>query len=1067
MAIDKKYVDNVVLKQSALQNLLTNIKNYPIIDIDYIEPEEVDEQYKDDIWQNYTEGSPCIKITYGDSNTTKGNVMFHNSNRATIDKIKKEIARLETIKSQLSIQKSRWLKIKETNEQQLITKNNQIHSDIIDQFESTLENKYNFLVKIYGFFNFNELDSDVGYQPITLIMEGNVIKGYNNTLNPSNEDIRNNLFLYHYDSINNEYIEDVIEYDESNPSAPKARIIGYNSSYSYFNQHTILYDSNEPQYNYTYPTSFTTFTWATNYMQNSDLVNRDIKLQLLNEGWCLNTCNALTSFAETMTDANQKDACYKFIDFLQQYNNLVLLDTINSDENIAITFIECTDQDQYQSSKTYYYKKNNKYYLATYSENETSVSGAVGPWIQNMSGFYYIPEAQLATLNEYITTNYQPVYGLDNIYNSVIAQIQNIVSTILKRLNQNISQAISHLNLINNDMSWLNSNHLDINTITTEWYKSIENIKYLGVLDSGDHADDNIVLIDNNEIIVSNGQVVLDGTILKKYDGTSWININNDNIIHLFQSDKNIGEKFSISDYQTLIRYFQDELNNGGENSHGLVRGYKYVKVGGGIGFTHNKGVNENNQEYDIWTKISEPQTTPQRNGHFRIDLNNEVYEVGIKGLNLSSTSALFVNTNTVLNGTLFTENGNIYASGGAVIGSTYLGIRAYGSSGDYVENTTNSGKRETAGLWFDGKEDLLKTYNITKLNDNIGFQTTTAIATKSLSTPQIYTTSISAYNATISNTLAASSITASYIYSTTATNVNLNSTNANLTNIVATYIDSTTANFELISATTASFTQLNTTYLNGKNIQFINNTTQFLRRDGAWTDSLTGPFKSSYQSGTWNNSLSNAAFTLTDITTGFNGWICGPTHDGRIAISTYPNSDNKLYFGYRDRESLGTNSYLKKMTWDGSTGYLTTDRVYNAVYNDYAEYRKTILNVKPGQCVYDNDDGSLSISDRFLIPGAQIVSDTFGHVMGETDDCKTPLAVAGRVLVYTYQPRENYHAGMCVCSAPGGTVNIMSRKDIQEYPDCIVGIVSEIPDYEYWGTDNVKVDGRIWIKVK
>ena len=141
--------------------------------------------------------------------------------------------------------------------------------------------------------------------------------------------------------------------------------------------------------------------------------------------------------------------------------------------------------------------------------------------------------------------------------------------------------------------------------------------------------------------------------------------------------------------------------------------------------------------------------------------------------------------------------------------------------------------------------------------------------------------------------------------------------------------------------------------------------------------------------------------------------------------------------------------------------------RVFNAVFNDYAEYRKTCEGVKPGQCVYEKDDGSLAITDHFLMPGAQVVSDTFGHIMGGSEECTTPLAVAGRVLVYPYQDRKNYHAGMCVCAAPGGTVNIMSRKDIREYPDCIVGIVSEIPDYEYWGTDNVKVDGRIWIKVR
>lgn len=140
--------------------------------------------------------------------------------------------------------------------------------------------------------------------------------------------------------------------------------------------------------------------------------------------------------------------------------------------------------------------------------------------------------------------------------------------------------------------------------------------------------------------------------------------------------------------------------------------------------------------------------------------------------------------------------------------------------------------------------------------------------------------------------------------------------------------------------------------------------------------------------------------------------------------------------------------------------------KVYNAVFNDYAECRTTI-NLAPGHVVIDQDDGSLACSSKRLQPGAQVISDTFGHLMGETDMAKTPLAVAGRVLVYTYQPRENYHAGMAVCSAPDGTVDIMSRAEICEYPDCIVGIVSEIPNYDTWGSDNVKVDGRIWIKVK
>lgn len=140
--------------------------------------------------------------------------------------------------------------------------------------------------------------------------------------------------------------------------------------------------------------------------------------------------------------------------------------------------------------------------------------------------------------------------------------------------------------------------------------------------------------------------------------------------------------------------------------------------------------------------------------------------------------------------------------------------------------------------------------------------------------------------------------------------------------------------------------------------------------------------------------------------------------------------------------------------------------RVFNAVFNDYAEFRTTV-DLIPGCVVIDQDDGSLVCSSARLQPGAQVISDTYGHCMGATATAQTPVAVAGRVLVYPYQNRNNYHAGMAVCSAPGGTVDIMTREEIRNYPDCIIGIVSEIPEYEEWGSDNVKVNGRIWIRVK
>lgn len=149
----------------------------------------------------------------------------------------------------------------------------------------------------------------------------------------------------------------------------------------------------------------------------------------------------------------------------------------------------------------------------------------------------------------------------------------------------------------------------------------------------------------------------------------------------------------------------------------------------------------------------------------------------------------------------------------------------------------------------------------------------------------------------------------------------------------------------------------------------------------------------------------------------------------------------------------------------DTTAGKLVATSVYGAVWNDYAEFRRG--KAKAGSCVCETGNGDLVESSERLQPAPAIVSDTFGFAIGETEDATLPIAVSGRVLAYPYEDRRMFKAGDAVCAAPGGTVSIMTREEIKEYPDRIVGIVSEIPDYETWGTGNVPVDGRIWIKVK
>ena len=148
---------------------------------------------------------------------------------------------------------------------------------------------------------------------------------------------------------------------------------------------------------------------------------------------------------------------------------------------------------------------------------------------------------------------------------------------------------------------------------------------------------------------------------------------------------------------------------------------------------------------------------------------------------------------------------------------------------------------------------------------------------------------------------------------------------------------------------------------------------------------------------------------------------------------------------------------------FQGSTGVL-----YGAAWNDYAEYRqKSNVNGIPyGKVVIENGDDTVSLSTARLQPCGQIISDTFGFILGPEEN-SLPIALCGRVLAYPYEDRNSFEVGDAVCTAPDGKISKMTREEIREWPDRILGYVSSIPQYEIWEEKNIVVDGRIWIKVK
>ena len=226
----------------------------------------------------------------------------------------------------------------------------------------------------------------------------------------------------------------------------------------------------------------------------------------------------------------------------------------------------------------------------------------------------------------------------------------------------------------------------------------------------------------------------------------------------------------------------------------------------------------------------------------------------------------------------------------------------------------------------------------------------------------------------------------------------------------------------------------------------------------------LTGQVTGRTKNGTWIVASHDGAFNMSTAPSGANAAsvVTAKTQNGSWGICTLSGSNN-LYFVYGTdaNYSAGTNQTVNNVYISATGG------VYGAVWNDYAEFRVAAERVIFGQVVYSDNHGELHKTTERLQAFEGVVSDTFGFAIGETDKAKTPLAVAGRVLVYPDKDRYTFHAGDAVCAGKNGTVSKMTREEIIAYPDRIVGIVSEIPEYETWGSGNVPVYNRIWIRVK
>ena len=128
----------------------------------------------------------------------------------------------------------------------------------------------------------------------------------------------------------------------------------------------------------------------------------------------------------------------------------------------------------------------------------------------------------------------------------------------------------------------------------------------------------------------------------------------------------------------------------------------------------------------------------------------------------------------------------------------------------------------------------------------------------------------------------------------------------------------------------------------------------------------------------------------------------------------------------------------------------------------DYAE-KQTATIEEPGRCVATDIDGILKPTTERLQSNCYIISDTAGLCIGKEKE-NVQVSVTGYVYAIPYKNKNEYHLGDCVCSAPNGTIDTMTRQEVKNFPDRIIGVVSIKPKEKQM---NVNTDNRIWIKLR
>lgn len=143
-----------------------------------------------------------------------------------------------------------------------------------------------------------------------------------------------------------------------------------------------------------------------------------------------------------------------------------------------------------------------------------------------------------------------------------------------------------------------------------------------------------------------------------------------------------------------------------------------------------------------------------------------------------------------------------------------------------------------------------------------------------------------------------------------------------------------------------------------------------------------------------------------------------------------------------------------------GYNGYFYANRVYNAVYNDYADFWETEDELVYGKCYSITKEGKMEItSQRADKACIGIATDTYGIGVGSRVEEieKVPISVAGFVLAYCEGDLEP--GDLLVPNARGNLV----KAKFYEKTKAVAKYMTKEKKQQY---QDVEVNGRHWVKV-